>query len=234
MFYLTEYQQGHRERQLWVASNPKHNNTMNEADKDLEQSVVRRKRGDIREDGKVFVRYHGNAKRTEYWTTFDKFQNIINKGNENLKIWKDRNLDHYKTKTSEYSKIYFIKNKSKINQYHKNRRKKDNIYSLSQRTRSMISDSLRKEGYTKKSKTYEILGCSFEFLKKHLEIQFKDGMSWENRSDWHIDHIVPLSSAKSEAEIIFLNHYSNLQPLWAKDNIQKSNKMPNQETRDNQ
>jgi hypothetical protein len=59
-------------------------------------------------------------------------------------------------------------------------------------------------------------------------------MSWENRSEWHIDHIVPLSSAKSEAEIIFLNHYSNLQPLWAKDNIQKSNKMPNQETRDNQ
>ena len=58
----------------------------------------------------------------------------------------------------------------------------------------------------------------------HLEKQFAIGMSWENRSEWHIDHIIPLSSAKTEDEVYKLCHYTNLQPLWAEDNLKKSNK----------
>ena len=71
------------------------------------------------------------------------------------------------------------------------------------------------------------MGCSYEFLKEHLEKQFVDGMSWENRSEWHIDHIIPLSSAKNEDEIYKLCHYTNLQPLWAIDNIKKGKKLLN-------
>jgi hypothetical protein len=54
-----------------------------------------------------------------------------------------------------------------------------------------------------------------------LEKQFVVGMSWDNRNKWHIDHIIPLSSAKTEEEIYKLAHYTNLQPLWAEDNLSK-------------
>ena len=77
----------------------------------------------------------------------------------------------------------------------------------------------------KNNKTFNMIGCSPEFLKEHLEKQFVDGMNWENRGDWHIDHILPLSSAQNEDEIYKLCHYTNLQPLWAEDNIKKSNKI---------
>lgn len=74
-------------------------------------------------------------------------------------------------------------------------------------------------------KTFDIVGCSPEFLKEHLESQFIDGMGWDNRVEWHIDHIIPLSSAKTEDDLYRLCHYTNLQPLWAEDNLKKSNKI---------
>ena len=71
------------------------------------------------------------------------------------------------------------------------------------------------------------MGCSIESLISHLESQFKDGMSWDNYGyyGWHIDHIIPLSSVSSEDEVYKLCHYTNLQPLWAEDNLKKSNKI---------
>jgi hypothetical protein len=77
------------------------------------------------------------------------------------------------------------------------------------------------------NKTTEFLGCNVLELKNHLEFQFKEGMSWNNHGlfGWHIDHIKPLSSAKTEKELYILCHYTNLQPLWAKDNLSKGNKI---------
>lgn len=71
------------------------------------------------------------------------------------------------------------------------------------------------------------MGCSSEFLKEYLEKQFTEKMSWENHGfyGWHIDHIVPLSSAKTEEEVYKLCHYTNLQPLWAEDNLKKGDKI---------
>jgi hypothetical protein len=77
---------------------------------------------------------------------------------------------------------------------------------------------------TKKNRTFDIIGCTPDFLKKHLEEKFVIGMSWENRNEWHIDHIIPLSSAKTEKELYELCYYTNLQPLWIQDNLKKSNK----------
>jgi hypothetical protein len=79
-------------------------------------------------------------------------------------------------------------------------------------------------GYTKSSKTYEILGCSYEEFKVYIESQFVEGMSWDNRSEWHLDHKIPVSYGMDEMEIIALNHYSNFQPLWAVDNLSKGNR----------
>jgi hypothetical protein len=64
-------------------------------------------------------------------------------------------------------------------------------------------------------------------LKKYIESKFKEGMSWDNYGvyGWHLDHIIPLSSAKNEEELKSLCHYTNLQPLWAFDNLSKFNKI---------
>jgi hypothetical protein len=72
-----------------------------------------------------------------------------------------------------------------------------------------------------------MIGCVPKQLKIHIENQFTDNMSWDNYGlfGWHIDHIVPLSSAKTEEDLYKLCHYTNLQPLWAKDNWSKSNKL---------
>jgi hypothetical protein len=79
------------------------------------------------------------------------------------------------------------------------------------------------KGKGKSKKTRDILGCDMEFLKQHLERSFLDGMTWENYGDWHVDHIIPISSATTEEDMVRLCHYENLQPLWAIDNIRKSN-----------
>lgn len=79
----------------------------------------------------------------------------------------------------------------------------------------------------KNAKTLELLGCTPEELKNHIELQFKPGMSWENRSDWHIDHKRPISSFDllDESQRIECFHFSNLQPLWKAENLAKSNKI---------
>lgn len=141
--------------------------------------------------------------------------------------WKKNNERHairskgYREKNKE-----ILAEKARIRE--SNRIKTDYIYALKKRIKSRILLSISGSGYTKKSRTHEILGCDFETLAKHLESQFVDGMTWENRNEWHVDHVIPLASATTESEVIKLNHYLNLQPLWALENRQKSDKMPKQ------
>lgn len=99
------------------------------------------------------------------------------------------------------------------------------MFSMKVRLRNLIRNSFRKQGYSKKSKTNSILGITFEEFKIYFESKFIDNMSWDNMGEWHIDHIIPLSSAKSEEEMIKLCHYTNLQPLWGKDNLIKGDKI---------
>ena len=76
-----------------------------------------------------------------------------------------------------------------------------------------------------KNKTFDIVVCSPVELKKYLESKFVEGMTWETQGKWHIDHIIPVSSVKTEEYIYKLYHYTNLQPLWSKDNLRKSDKI---------
>jgi hypothetical protein len=125
----------------------------------------------------------------------------------------------------EINKKYRIENRVKLNKINVEKRNNNPLLKLSYNTRNLILKSIKKNGYTKKNKTYKILGCSFEEFKLHLEKQFTKGMTWENQGEWHLDHIYPVSLAKDEEELIKLNHYTNFQPLWAFDNISKGNKI---------
>lgn len=110
-------------------------------------------------------------------------------------------------------------------EYEKRRLASDPMFALRARMQSAIRGSLIKGGYTKRSRTHEYLGCSFDEFKRHIEKQFLKGMTWENRSLWHLDHLRPVSSAKTEEELIAIHHFTNLRPLWAKDNLAKGDNM---------
>ena len=93
--------------------------------------------------------------------------------------------------------------------------------------RCLVRKSFKKSNYTKDSRTFDILGIDKEGLMSHIESKFVDGMNWGNHGHkgWHIDHIIPVSSANSLDEMIKSNHYTNLQPLWAEDNWKKGDKI---------
>ena len=147
--------------------------------------------------------------------------NIISKDEYHCN-YRKLNSENLKNK----SKIYRINNKEKINLHFKNRKSIDPLFKLSTNIRSMICDCFRRNGYTKNSKTYEIIGCSFEEFKNHLESKFESWMNWDNHGlyngelnhGWDIDHITPNSSAITEEDIVRLNHYTNLQPLCSYTN----------------
>lgn len=126
---------------------------------------------------------------------------------------------------SEYNKVYRGENWDRLLENHKvymkSRRAADCVFDLAVRVRGLIAVKIRTAGYTKKSSAQKILGCDWKFFKEHVEKQFFGGMGWHNRREWHIDHIMPLATAKTEEDVIRLNHYSNLRPLWAKDNLAK-------------
>ena len=144
---------------------------------------------------------------------------------------------------AEYLKEYYLKNKDHLNaqtikrrqenrekylayqyEYRKARSKKDPKFKLLSNMRKKICKILK----SKNKSTIELIGCSPGELKKYLESKFKPGMTWENYGvkGWHVDHRIPLVSAKTRAELEKLCHYTNLQPLWARENLSKNGKMP--------
>jgi hypothetical protein len=106
--------------------------------------------------------------------------------------------------------------------YKRNKRQSDNVFRLRSNMGSLIATALSKAGFKKTSRTADILGCTFEEFARHIESQFVEGMTWSNRHLWHIDHIVPQGHAQTAEQVMLLNHYTNLRPLWSKDNQRKS------------
>ena len=138
------------------------------------------------------------------------------------------NKEYYKEYHKEYYKEYREANKEiikeKNNAYKKARRKTDPLYKVRGNISNNIRNALKRQGYSKKSKTHEILGCSHEEFRNHIESQFGEGMTWDNMGEWHLDHKIPVSYGLTEEELRALNHYSNFQPLWGDDNIKKGNR----------
>lgn len=103
------------------------------------------------------------------------------------------------------------------------RKRSDPVHRFAHRASSLIRLTLANGKWKKPAKTEAILGCSMDDFRSMIERQFLPGMSWENMGQWHLDHIVPISTAKSQEEAEALSRASNFRPLWAKDNLAKSN-----------
>jgi hypothetical protein len=140
------------------------------------------------------------------------------------KILKDNNVKLYegRRKDPEVVRKQLV---NKVLNYRKRRLKRDPLYKSILRIRSLIGQIFIRMNYTKKSICTEILGIDWKGFQLHIESKFKEGMTWENYGEWEYDHIIPVSFAKNEEEVIKLNHYSNFQPLWKEENKIKSNKV---------
>lgn len=114
----------------------------------------------------------------------------------------------------------------KLAEYCKQKYATDPHYRIRLLCASRIREMLKIQNVNKTQKTVELIGCSIQELKTHFESLFIKGMTWENQGEWHIDHKKPCSlfnlTDLDQQKICF--HYTNLQPLWALDNIKKSNK----------
>lgn len=126
-----------------------------------------------------------------------------------------------KEKIKKYKKQYQIKNRTKISKRLNNRYKNDINYRIKHNLRTRFNLAIKNN--SKKSSITKLLGCSIQEFKEYIEQKFTENMTWNNYGQWHMDHIKPCCnfdlSYKDQQEICF--HYSNLQPLWAKDNLSK-------------
>jgi hypothetical protein len=105
------------------------------------------------------------------------------------------------------------------------KKKADPVYLMAGRVRGRMRAALEQNGFRKESTTAKILGCSWKQFTKHIESQFTNGMSWDNRSEWQLDHILPLSCATTIKGLEKLSHYTNIRPLWAAENRRKSDNL---------
>lgn len=124
-------------------------------------------------------------------------------------------------------KRYVDNNREKVraanNRYEKLRKQNDPDYAMMKRLRRQMARYISRLNTVKSDSTINLLGCTMEEFKKHLESLFTEGMSWENRSEWDLDHVKPCASFDltnpDEQKECF--NYKNIQPLWKKDNQQK-------------
>lgn len=179
--------------------------------------------------------YKKNKNKRRYCSQCKKCMNEKNKewikknrekNRQRCKEYREKNKEICKKSSENWRKMNHGKVlEEKRNNYHKN--KKNINYKIKIQIRHLITKAFERKGYKKNSKTEKILGCEYEFFIKYLFETYKSnyGYEWDGIEKVHIDHIIPLSTAQTEEEIIKLNHYTNLQLLKAEDNLHKSNKL---------
>ncbi len=142
----------------------------------------------------------------------------------NFDKWKENNPEMVKA----HAKKWLQENKAKVNQWKRERHARDPKFAMAMRCRSRLGYALKAKGFEKDSKTCEMLGCSWEQLCTHLESFFTEEINWSTRDKWHVDHVIPLASAKTMEELKDLAKWTNLQPLLGPENIAKGDKMPDE------
>jgi hypothetical protein len=171
------------------------------------------------------LEYHKKYREDNREEISEKRKEYYKKNKDKIKKYQFDNKEHLNSKKKEYrdvNKDYF---NSLNREYIKNKKINDPLYKLTCSIRTLITQSFKGQFTKKSKKTIEILGCDFETFKEHIESQFKDDMSWNNyASYWQLDHKTPISWSECEEDVYKLNHYTNFQPLFWKENISKGNR----------
>ncbi|HUX62015.1 MAG TPA: hypothetical protein VMV32_11935 [Ignavibacteriaceae bacterium] len=174
-----------------------------------------------------YLKLHPEIDRKQYY----KEKNKIKFNAEYRKKYYENNLEKKKALSikakawrKRYKEEHFIEYCARRRRYIKNRITNDIDYRIKKNMRMRITQSVNGTKLYKHS--IDLLGCSIEEVRNHIESQFKKGMTWDNWGvfGWHIDHIIPISSfdfTKKEDQYRCW-HYTNLQPLWWKENVMKA------------
>ena len=184
-----------------------------------------------RTENKETIRVSNKKYRRENADAIKAYFKIYNP--KNKVALSERRRKHYlrnKDRTLLINSIWLKNNRAVRNKqtaaYSKKRRNTDPLFKLANNMRTRLRSFLTERSIKKNKRTFDLIGCTVEELKTHLEKQFLPDMHWGNNTNfgWHVDHIVPLASAKSSEDLEYLCHYTNLQPLWWRDNILKKDK----------
>jgi hypothetical protein len=143
------------------------------------------------------------------------------------KTWYEQNKEHRKEYLKEYRENNIEKIRKTKRDYERNRKARDPLYKLISNFRTAIYQVLKESNVVKNEHYFDVLPYSQEELIQHLENQFTDDLTWDNYGEWHVDHIIPISSFNiqemGDEEFIKCWSLENLQPLWGEENIRKSN-----------
>lgn len=175
----------------------------------------------IRDYRKKYFQRPEVKEKTYKWSKKYK-ENNKDKVRATNKKYRENNVNKIRASDKKYRQRPDVKEKT--NKRLKQRYRTDINFRLANNLRCRLRSAL--SGKNKSASTLALLGCSVDHLKKHLEKQFQPGMTWKNKNDWHIDHIIPCASFDLcdpiQQQQCF--HYSNLQPLWAAENLSKNDK----------
>lgn len=163
--------------------------------------------------------------RQRYWSDPEKYR-LLNQ----------KSAKKNRSKNTARERAWRKKNKDKVRGYYlrhvKKKLREDDLFRLQQNVRTRICGALANASVSKESRTLTLVGCTAAELRKYMQSKFLPGMTWDNRGrhGWHIDHIIPLAKLdlRDPDQQAAAFHYTNLQPLWAKDNLKKSDKVTGQ------
>ena len=207
--------------------------------------------GDIREsDGKIFLEYrrdyirkNGERKIAERWVTpeifakkraykaeYRKRPECKERGSLLSKIRSKKQEVIQRRRETRKKYIRRAEFKVKYNASIKKRVLQNPQFAIARRVRARIRMAIKRVGLAKKDKTEELIGCSYSFLREHVEKQFRDGMTWDDPKSFHIDHIRPICSfdLTDPDQLKAAFHWSNMQPLTPEENLRKGHSWPSE------
>lgn len=194
------YSENKEDKKIWQTN---YRNTNPDKVKKSKQTYYLNNKKEILAKNAKYVEENLDKVRKQHKTYYKENIEKVKKSN---KKWRKENL--------EYSRIYL-----------REKYRNNTLFRLRKICREMVRRTYKNLKLNKNISTRNFLGYTPLELKVHIEKQFKEKMSWDNYGEWHIDHIIPISQATTLEEGIKLSQLSNLQPLWAEENLKKYNKI---------